>query len=133
MPSFSDIQEARPRRLAELEARRRVMQSRGKTAPTVLMTADAVGGVWSYALTLCARAAGVRFVLATMGPAPERGATRDRCAALGNVVLEEAPYRLEWMDGRGRRFAGSRRLARRAGATAQRRPHPYQRLRPRRG
>ena len=74
------------------------MHSRGKTNPTVLMSADAVGGVWSYALTLCAALPGFRFVLAIMGPAASV-AQRAAAARLRNVVLEEAPYRLEWMEG----------------------------------
>src|SRR5205085_8494205 len=78
--------------------RHRVMHGAGKPQATVLMTVDAVGGVWSYALTLCAALPGVRFVLALMGPAASV-AQRAAAARLGNVVLEEAPYRLEWMDG----------------------------------
>ena len=65
----------------------------------VLMTADAVGGVWTYALDLCAalREHNVRFVLVTMGPRPsdeQRAAAR----SLGNVELIESDYRLEWME-----------------------------------
>jgi len=64
----------------------------------VLMTADAVGGVWSYALEL-ARALGpdVRVVLATMGPAPSETQRRD-ALAIANVELEVGLFRLEWMD-----------------------------------
>src|SRR2546423_14012074 len=74
------------------------MHSRGKTNPTVLMSGDAVGGVWSYALTLGAALPGFRFVLAIMGPAASV-AQRAAAARLGNVVLGEAPYRLERMEG----------------------------------
>src|SRR5438270_9946477 len=95
------------------------MRSRGKTNPTVLMSADAVGGVWSYALTLCAALPECRFVLALMGPAASP-AQRAAAARLGNVVLEEMPYRLEWMEGAAADLAASRRwlaaLARRHGA-----------------
>jgi glycogen synthase len=64
----------------------------------VLMTVDAVGGVWTYALTLAAalRSYDVRYTLVVMGPslsAPERA----RAEALGNVRLIDRPYRLEWM------------------------------------
>ena len=87
--------------------------------PTVLMTADAVGGVWNYALTLCAALPEFRFVLAVMGPAPSP-AQRAAVQRLANVVLEEAPYRLEWMDGAAADLAASRQwlaaLARRHGA-----------------
>jgi glycosyltransferase involved in cell wall biosynthesis len=65
----------------------------------ILMTADAVGGVWTYALELCRGLgeAGVHVTLATMGPAPspqQRVAVRP----LRNVTLRESTYRLEWMD-----------------------------------
>jgi glycosyltransferase involved in cell wall biosynthesis len=65
----------------------------------VLMTADAVGGVWGYALDLArglARA-GIEVVLATMGPppAPEQ---RAEAAAVPGLVLETGAFKLEWMD-----------------------------------
>jgi glycogen synthase len=65
----------------------------------VLMTADAVGGVWTFALELCKALADrdVEFVLATMGPAPS-AAQRDSVAQLQNVRLEHAPWKLEWME-----------------------------------
>lgn len=66
----------------------------------VLMTADAVGGVWSYAVDLAAAlgARDVRVVLATMGARLSDG-QRAQVEALGaTVVLEESAYRLEWMD-----------------------------------
>src|SRR5204862_6458142 len=95
------------------------MHSRGKINPTVLMSADAVGGVWSYALTLGAALPGFRFVLAIMGPAASV-AQRAAAARLGNVVLEEAPYRLEWMEGAAADLPASRQwlagLARRHSA-----------------
>jgi len=65
----------------------------------VLMTADAVGGVWTYAVDLCRGLAqhGVEVVLATMGPAPS--AAQQRCmGALPNVRLNVGPWKLEWMD-----------------------------------
>jgi glycosyltransferase involved in cell wall biosynthesis len=65
----------------------------------VLMTADAVGGVWTYALEL-ARALeprGVRIVLAVLGPAPSH-AQRRELMALPHVTLAEHAGRLEWMD-----------------------------------
>jgi glycogen synthase len=66
---------------------------------SVLMTADAVGGVWTYALDL-AQALGrrdVRVALAVMGPSPS-DAQRTEVAGLPNVTLHEHPGRLEWMD-----------------------------------
>jgi glycogen synthase len=65
----------------------------------VLMTADAVGGVWTYALELSAALArhDVQVVLATMGPAPS-AAQRDNARQLANVKLECSSYKLEWME-----------------------------------
>lgn len=64
----------------------------------VLMTADPVGGVWTFALELCARLArnGVGVTLATLG-APLKPAQRAAVAALPAVELEESAFRLEWM------------------------------------
>jgi glycogen(starch) synthase len=75
---------------------------------TVLMTADAVGGVWSYALNLCAALPDIRFVMATLGPHPT-DPQRTALARLGNVILAESDYRLEWMAGGHADVAGSRR------------------------
>jgi glycosyltransferase involved in cell wall biosynthesis len=64
----------------------------------ILMTTDAVGGVWSYAMQLC-RALGaheIEIVLATMGPPPTR-AQRAAAEALTNVRLVSATWKLEWM------------------------------------
>jgi glycosyltransferase involved in cell wall biosynthesis len=64
----------------------------------VLMTADAVGGVWTYALDLSAALAqhDISVVLATMGPRPN-DAQRAAVKRLSNVELVESDYRLEWM------------------------------------
>jgi glycosyltransferase involved in cell wall biosynthesis len=63
----------------------------------VLMTADAVGGVWRYAIDLAAELAGrgATLTLAVMGPPPD-DAQRDEAAAAGVGVVDR-PYRLEWM------------------------------------
>ena len=63
----------------------------------VLMTADAVGGVWSYALTLAA-ALGERakVLLAVTGPAPSPE-QRSAAAAIPGLEMVHAGYRLEWM------------------------------------
>jgi glycogen synthase len=65
----------------------------------VLMTADALGGVWTYALELAAASAehGCEFVLAVMGPSPS-AAQRRAARRLPNVRLVEADFKLEWMD-----------------------------------
>lgn len=64
----------------------------------VLMTADAVGGVWSYALELARALAPHRIEvhLATMGP---RSNVRQHTDAVrAGVVLHESDFALEWMD-----------------------------------
>jgi glycogen synthase len=68
-------------------------------APTrILMTTDAVGGVWNYSLRLAEALANydVRFDLATMGPVPS-AFQKQEAAALSNVTLHESTYQLEWM------------------------------------
>jgi glycogen(starch) synthase len=64
----------------------------------ILMTADAVGGVWQYALQLARalRLHGAQVALATMGPAlsPDQ---RLEAAEVGNVTLFESAFKLEWM------------------------------------
>lgn len=68
----------------------------------ILMTADAVGGVWSYALTL-AEALGrlpsphrAEVCLAVMGPSPG-AAQRRRAAEVPNLRICDGDFRLEWM------------------------------------
>jgi glycosyltransferase involved in cell wall biosynthesis len=65
----------------------------------VLMTADAVGGVWTFALAL-ARALSERHVrtsLAVMGPPPS-AAQRADAASIDALSVHHAPFALEWMD-----------------------------------
>lgn len=66
---------------------------------SVLMTADTVGGVWTYALELAGALArhNVRTVLASVGPAPS-DSQREVALAIPGLVLELGPFRLEWMD-----------------------------------
>ncbi|MBW8781381.1 MAG: glycosyltransferase family 4 protein [Verrucomicrobia bacterium] len=64
------------------------------------MTADTIGGVWTYALDLSRNlvAQGTQVVLATMG-APVQPGQRLQLARLGpGVVLCESHLKLEWMD-----------------------------------
>jgi glycogen synthase len=65
----------------------------------ILMTADTVGGVWTYALELCRGLTdkGVEVVLATMG-APLSADQRAEAKVVGGLIIEESSYRLEWMD-----------------------------------
>ena len=63
----------------------------------LLMTADTVGGVWTYALDL-ARALephGVQTTLATMG-APLSPAQREAADSIQTLTLFESAYALEW-------------------------------------
>ena len=64
----------------------------------ILMTADTLGGVWSYSLELAEalHRHDVTFLIATMG----RLATseqREQAAQLPNVQVCESEYKLEWM------------------------------------
>ena len=64
----------------------------------LLMTTDAVGGVWPYALELARALAahGVAVHAATMGPRPN---ARQRADAVRvGVTLHQSDYALEWMD-----------------------------------
>jgi glycosyltransferase involved in cell wall biosynthesis len=65
----------------------------------VLMTTDAVGGVWTYALELARALAphGVRVSLASMGPLPSAEQRRESEAVPG-LELWESAFRLEWME-----------------------------------
>ncbi|HEV7570312.1 MAG TPA: glycosyltransferase [Thermoanaerobaculia bacterium] len=63
----------------------------------VLMTADTVGGVWTYAIELARAASDVEFVIATMGRLPSES-QRVAAGALPNVTLVSSEWKLEWMD-----------------------------------
>jgi glycogen(starch) synthase len=64
----------------------------------VLMTADTVGGVWTYACELAQALAphGVDITLAAMGD-PMSAAQVRRAAAIRNLDVVERPCALEWM------------------------------------
>ena len=61
------------------------------------MTADAVGGVWSYSLELARALAPMEVVLATMGPPPSSDQRRE-AEDLTNLTLEIGDFTLEWME-----------------------------------
>jgi glycosyltransferase involved in cell wall biosynthesis len=61
----------------------------------VLMTTDAVGGVWTYAMELTRALPDITFTLATMGRLPTNA---QRAEVPGNVMLAESEFRLEWQD-----------------------------------
>jgi glycogen(starch) synthase len=69
----------------------------GPEVRRVLMTADSVGGVWTYALDLIAALApyGITVTLAVMGPEMST-AQRESLGHLDNVSLIEQPFDLEW-------------------------------------
>jgi glycosyltransferase involved in cell wall biosynthesis len=63
------------------------------------MTADTVGGVWTYAVELinALQPYNINFYLATMG-APLSPYQREIIKGLKNAVLFESNYKLEWME-----------------------------------
>jgi glycogen synthase len=71
----------------------------GEQARRVLLTADTVGGVWTYAFELSTELAarGVRIELATMG-ARLNTTQHAQIANVPNLTLHESDYKLEWMD-----------------------------------
>ena len=66
--------------------------------PRILMTADTVGGVWTYALELtrALETHDVEVLLATMGPRPSP-VQREQASAIPNLSLFKSDYKLEWM------------------------------------
>src|SRR3569833_433020 len=64
----------------------------------ILLTADPIGGVWSYALELCEalRPLHTAVALVTLGR-PLTPSQRSQLEALENVSLYETTFRLEWM------------------------------------
>jgi glycosyltransferase involved in cell wall biosynthesis len=76
----------------------------------VLMTSDAVGGVWTYATELASALAAMEAEvhLVTMGPPPQgekRAMLRDR-----RVRLIESPLALEWQNPAGEDFDNARQF-----------------------
>ena len=67
-------------------------------APRLLMTADAVGGVWTYALELARglSARGFRTTLAVLGPPPAAAAAA-RAAAVPGLSLRVTDLPLDWL------------------------------------
>src|SRR5438093_9712407 len=64
----------------------------------VLVTADAVGGVWQYSLDLARGLArlGIETVLAVMGPSPSEE-QREAAAAIPTVELIDTGLALDWL------------------------------------
>lgn len=65
----------------------------------LLMTADTIGGVWTYALELvkALQPYGVQVHLATMGSLPAAEQLQE-AEKLSNLQLHTSTYKLEWMD-----------------------------------
>lgn len=65
----------------------------------ILMTTDTVGGVWQYAMELCAClcADGHQVVLAATGADPSID-QRHEAAAIEGLEFHSMPWRLEWMS-----------------------------------
>ena len=64
---------------------------------TILLTADCMGGVWTYALDLIRALPQYHFVVATMGELPGDS----QCAVLAklpNATLRASNWKLEWME-----------------------------------
>ena len=63
----------------------------------ILMSTDAVGGVWSYAIELCRALPQVDFLMANMGPFPTSDQRRE-IRSLPNAELMEGSFLLEWEE-----------------------------------
>lgn len=65
----------------------------------LLLTADTLGGVWTYALELARvlQQHGVQVVLATMG-APLTPSQRAETCNISGLTVCESPFKLEWME-----------------------------------
>ena len=70
----------------------------GDKRPTLLLTTDTVGGVWTYAVDLARTLArrGIDVHLATMG-APLRSHQRLQVAGCRGLTVHASEWRLEWM------------------------------------
>src|SRR5690349_6682308 len=91
----------RPRSRTSRPARRRArpdLRGRLPLSLRVLMTADTVGGVWTYTCELVRALAafGVDVTIATMGREPT-AAQRREADALPNARLISSEFALEWM------------------------------------
>ena len=63
----------------------------------LLMTADTIGGVWTYAVELAHALQEVEIALVTMGK-PLNAEQRRQARELSNVEVYESNYKLEWME-----------------------------------
>src|SRR5437868_11383299 len=65
----------------------------------ILMTADTIGGVWTYALELtrALEPHGIEVILATMGSRLNRAQSFE-ARAITNLEVCESNFKLEWME-----------------------------------
>ena len=70
----------------------------GDRRPSILLTADCVGGVWTYATELATALAarGIQVHLASMG-APLQAHQREMLQGRDGIELHESEFALEWM------------------------------------
>src|SRR4028119_1429238 len=70
-----------------------------QTPKRILMTADTLGGVWTYALdvALALQAFDIEVTLATMGE-PLSAVQQDAAARVRNIAAIESAFTLEWME-----------------------------------
>lgn len=70
-----------------------------KLPKRILMTADTVGGVWTYALELARSLEpfGVEVLLATMGALPNKK-QHEEAPKIRNLSIFKSEYKLEWME-----------------------------------
>jgi glycosyltransferase involved in cell wall biosynthesis len=92
------------------------------TAPPqsrILMTTDAVGGVWTYSTTLtrALRARGYAVTLVTLGPLPKAEQLAE-LADIDNLDVEVTDLALEWMDPEGHDMPRAREELRHIAARA---------------
>jgi glycogen synthase len=73
------------------------MKPMNRSPRKILMTTDAIGGVWTFALQLCKAMPSVNFLLANMGPRPSLD-KRCEVAGVENAQLIEGSFQLEWAD-----------------------------------
>lgn len=75
------------------------MEDKRRMPLRILMTADTMGGVWTYTIELIKAldSFGIQVALATMGHNLS-SRQREQVAALPQVTLYESNYKLEWMD-----------------------------------
>lgn len=77
----------------------RALKDHSRKPKRILMTADTMGGVWTYALELARALApyDVEVWLATMG-APLSPAQREEVSRIANLRACESGFKLEWME-----------------------------------